>query len=115
MINYASYEFYANVYHGDLSSSSFKKTIVRASREIDKNVNCNLTDDLISSLSEKEQYQLSYTTCRMCDFIDRNSKQSNASSFSIDGVSKTLKSSDELKKEKKDIINDLPISLTRFL
>ncbi len=120
MINYADYKFYSETYKGNLSENLFNSLIIKASREIDKNVNCDLTQKVIDNLSEIEQYKLKYTTCELCDFINSsggNTSNGNANSISIDGVTinKSKKSVEELARDKANILNNLPIRLTRYL
>lgn len=113
MLNYADYQFYVDEYKGGLSDDLFNSLIIKSSREIDKNINIILTQTKIENLSDEEKYQLKYVACEMCDFINKN--KSSASSISIDGISKTMKSSDEIRQDKINILNGLPISLTRYL
>ena len=113
-MEYADYEYYIDTYKGSLSSDLFSSYIIKASKEIDKNVNEILTEEIVESLSDKEQDNLSYTACLLVDFLYSN-KTSAYSSISIDGVSKTLKTNDVIYKEKQDILNNLPQSLTRFI
>nr|DAJ75839.1 MAG TPA: Head Tail Connector Protein [Caudoviricetes sp.] len=119
MNNYAEYEFYINEYQGNLSNDLFDILIVKASRDIDRNVNCRLTEDIINSLSDDEKYKLQYTTCELVDYINNygsNSNNAKAKSISIDGISIDRTGTDELKtKSKKQIYDNLPIVLTRWL
>ncbi|MCI8346623.1 MAG: hypothetical protein HFJ12_01570 [Bacilli bacterium] len=120
MINYADYEFYQKEYKGNLSKSLFDSLIVKASRTVDRNVNKKLTQKVIDSLSGREQYQLKYTTCELCDYIKLtggNTAVGKASSISIDGVSinKGQKSESQMIRGESQILNDLPLSLTRYL
>lgn len=116
---YADYEYYKNKYYGTLPEDSFNSLILKASREIDNNVNTRLTQNIIDNLSEEAQEQLKYTACALIDLIhDKNNDiKSKVSSISIDGVSKTFKniSSQEFINNKKEIINCLPHELTRYL
>jgi len=88
--------------------------MVKASKEIDRNVNVVLTTDIIEALTEQEQDNIQYTACLLVDYFSVN-KVSAYSSLSIDGVSKTLKANDVLKKEKAEILDNLPQSLTRYI
>ncbi len=116
---YADYEYYVKKYFGTLPENSFHLQILKASREIDKNVNTKLTQDIINHLSEEAQEQLRYTACALVDLMAKKQESENTklSSFSIDGVSKSFKimSTNEYKSSKKDILNFLPDELTRFL
>lgn len=113
-MNYADYNYYYSNYRGSLSSDLFSSYIVKASKEIDKNVNTVLNEDVIEALTEKEQDDIKYTACLLVDYLYIN-KSSAYQSLSIDGVSKTLKSNDVLKNEKAEILNNLPQSLTRYI
>lgn len=116
---YSDYKYYNEKYKGALPESSFDSIILKASREIDKNVNTKLNDNKVSNLPEETQEQLKYTACALVDFI--NKKQENeskkVSSISIDGVNKSYKtlSFEDMKKEKIEILKSLPDELTRFL
>lgn len=116
---YADYEYYSKIYFGTLPEDSFNSLVLKASREIDKNVNTRLTQEKINNLPEEAQEQLKYTACALLDLIYK--KQDNddrkVSSISIDGVSKTFKtiSNEEYKNSKKEILDNLPIELTRYL
>ena len=54
MINYADYDFYTNEYKGSLSIDLFNSLIIKASREIDKNVNKDVTETNIKRLTERQ-------------------------------------------------------------
>lgn len=116
---YVDYEYYTKKYFGTLPEDSFNSKILKASREIDKNVNTRLTQEVIDNLSEEAQDQLKYTACALTDLISKKQESENRklSSISIDGVSKSFKtvSSNEYKNSKKDILKSLPYELTRFL
>lgn len=113
-MNYTDYNYYKSEYRGSLSSDLFSSYIVKASKEIDRNVNIELTEELIEGLTAKEQDNIQHTACLLVDYFNVN-KTSAYSSLSIDGVSKILKQNDVLKKEKAEILDNLPQSLTRFI
>ncbi len=120
MINYADYEFYKKNYKGCLSDDLFDSLIIKASREIDKNINCDLTESIINSLSNTDKYKLKYTACELCDFFNTNgfnSSKEKVNSISIDGVSinKNVKSESEINNHKRNIISNLPDKLTWYL
>lgn len=125
MINYADYNFYKNEYKGNsLSVDLFNSFIVKASREIDKNINKDLTEETIAGLSEKEKWQLKYVACELCDFLKNSGGNSGvygtgAGSISIDGISinktSAKKSETQINKDKSNIIGELPLSLIRYL
>ena len=73
MRNYADYDFYQNEFHGSLSNDLFSYYIVKASRVISKNVNRKLTEDVINSLSEEEQYYIN--SARQSTFWTKQNKQ----------------------------------------
>ena len=116
---YADYEYYKNKYYGTLPENSFDSLILKASKEIDKNVNTRPTETKINNLPDEAQEQLKYTACALVDLICKKQESDNKklSSFSIDGVSKTFKtmSDEEYRKSKKDVLDNLPIELTRYL
>ena len=116
---YADYEYYSKKYLGTLPEDSFNSLILKASREIDKNVNTRLNQEKINNLEEEAQEQLKYTACALVDLIYKKQECDNKklSSYSVDGVSKTFKtmSDDEYKNSKIEIIKCLPDELTRYL
>lgn len=116
---YADYEYYSKKYFGTLPEDSFNSLILKASREIDRNVNTRLTENKINNLSEEAQEQLKYTACALVDLINKKQESDNKkiTSCSIDGVSKTYKtvSSEEYKSSKREILQCLPDELTRYL
>lgn len=116
---YVDYEYYANNYYGTLPEDSFDSLALKASREIDKNVNTRLTENIINNLPEEAQEQLKYTACALIDLISKKKESDNKkiSSFSIDGVNKSFKvvSNEDYRKSRRDIMNNLPIELTRYL
>ena len=116
---YADYEYYLEKYFGTLPENSFNSLILKASREIDKNVNTRLTQIKINYLPQEAQEQLKYTACALVDLIykKQESDGKKISSFSIDGVSKTFKSfsDEEYKSSKREVLKYLPDELTRFL
>ena len=125
MINYADYNFYKDEYKGNsLSVDLFNSFIVKASREIDKNINKDLTEETIAGLSEQEKWQLKYVACELCDFLKTSGGNggvygTGAGSISIDGISinktSTKKSEAQINRDKSNIIGELPLSLIRYL
>lgn len=119
MENYTEYEFYIDEYQGNLSNDLFDTLVIKASRDIDRNVNCKLTQDVIDNLSDEDKYKLQYATCELVDYINNYGDSSNinkAKSISIDGVSIDRTITDELQtKSKKQIYDNLPHELTRWL
>lgn len=116
---YADYEYYLEKYFGTLPEDSFDSLVLKASREIDKNVNTRLTQIKINNLPHEAQEQLKYTACALTDLIHKKqeSDSKKISSFSIDGVSKTFKtiSDEEYISSKREVLKYLPDELTRFL
>lgn len=116
---YADYKYYNEEYKGTLPESSFDSIILKASREIDKNVNTRLNNNKVNNLQEEAQEQLKYTACALVDFINKKQEDESkkVSSISIDGVNKSYKtlSFEDMKKEKIEILKSLPDELTRFL
>ena len=116
---YADYEYYIEQYYGTLPQDSFYPLILKASKEIDRNVNTRLTQEVIDNLPAEAQESLKYTACALADLIARKQESENTklSSISIDGVSKSFKilSTNEYKGCRKDILKNLPNELTRFL
>lgn len=116
---YADYEYYSNNYKGTIPKDSFNSLIIKASREIDKNVNTRLTQEKINNFPNEAQDQLKYTACALTDLIYKKEESDNKklSSYSIDGVTKTFKivSNEEYKSSKQEILKCLPDELTRFL
>ena len=116
---YVDYEYYKNNYYGTLPEDSFNSLALKASREIDKNVNTRLNEDKINNLPNEAQEQLKYTTCALIDLIYKKQENDNkkVSSYSIDGVSKTYKSisNADIMKEKRNALNCLPNELTKYI
>ena len=116
---YADYRYYIEEYKGTIPEDSFDSLILKASREIDKNINTRITETKVNNLQKEAQEQLKYTACALTDLINKKeeSKNKKISSYSIDGVSKTFKvlSDEEYTSSKKEIINCLPDELTCFL
>lgn len=120
MMNYADYGFYIETYKGSLSNDLFNSLIVKASREIDRNVNCDITIDVIDNLRDIDKYKLQYVACELVDYFNENGTNASggrASSISIDGVSinKGNSSDSQLMTSKKNIINNLPNELVRYI
>lgn len=116
---YADYEYYLDKYYGTLPEDSFNSLVLKASKEIDRNVNTRLNQCKINDLSEEAQEQLRYTACALVDLILKKQESDNkkVSSISIDGVNKTFKvlSNTDYNNSKKSILENLPIELTRYL
>ena len=116
---YADLKYYLNEYLGTLPPNSFNSLIIKASKEIDKNINTRLTQEKINNFQEKAQEQLKDTACALVDLIHKKQESENKkiTSFSIDGVNKTFKilSNDEYKSLLKEIIKGLPDELTCYL
>lgn len=122
MENYADYEFYKMKYKGSLSIDLFSSLIVKASREIDKNVNRELTPEFINKLSSRDQYKIKYTACELCDYFNINGSNGGvgkAKNISIDGVSisraNSYETKDDASKKKRSIIDNLPHEIIRYL
>ena len=116
---YADYEYYKTTYLGTLPEDSFSSLVLKASREIDNNINTRLTQEKINNLLDEAQEQLKYTACALVDLINRKQDSENRkiSSYSIDGVSKNFNmiSEEEYQSSKKEIIKSLPDELTSYL
>ena len=116
---YVDFKYYQETYFGTLPEDSFNSLVLKASREIDNNINTRLTQEKIDNLPEEAQEQLKYTACALVDLINRKqeSESRKISSYSIDGVSKTFKviSNEEYTSSKREVIKCLPDELTRFL
>lgn len=116
---YADYDYYLDEYYGTLPENSFNSLILKASKEIDKNINTRLNQNIINNLPEEAQEQLKYTVCALADLIFKKEQDDNKkiSSYSIDGVSKTYKviSDTDYNKSKQEIFENLPIELTKYL
>lgn len=112
---YADINYYINEYDGKVPTDSFDSLNLKASKEIDNNINTRLNQEKINNLPEEAQEQLQYTACALIDLLYKKQESDNrkVSSYSIDGVSKTFKilSDDEYKKLKRDVLNNLPIEL----
>lgn len=109
MIDYADYHYYTDIYKGNLSQTLFNSLINKASREIDKHINKKLT------LQDLEKYEeVKYVACSLCDKLNTFSNN-NVTSISIDGVSKTFKNADEIKKDLQDVLDNLPEDLVRYI
>ena len=116
---YADYEYYLEKYFGTLPEDSFNSLVLKASREIDKNINTRLTQEKIDNLPQEAQEQLKYTACALSDLISKKQESDNRklSSISIDGVSKNFKilSNEEYRAYELEILDSLPDELTRYL
>lgn len=107
-MEYADYEFYCENYKGGINNPDlFNSLIVKASREIDRNVNCEINEDIMND-------KIRYVACELVDYF-KDVEDSNLSSLSIDGVSKVYKTNQEITKNKKHILDGLPQELTRYL
>lgn len=120
MENYADYEFYVEEYKGSLSIDLFNFLIIKASRDIDRNINCKLNADVINSLSEEDQYKIKYVACELVDYINNfggNSSRGKANEIRLDGVAITRNNKSESMtiKNKSQIYDNLPHNLTRWL
>ena len=111
-MKYADYDFYKEEYKGTLTASLFDSYIVKASREIDKNVNRKLKEKDITD-------EVKYVACELVDFLNDNKMflEKKIASVSNDGVSETYTniSKDDLKSEERKILDGLPHYLTRYL
>ena len=116
---YVDYTYYKNNFFGKLEENKFDELVIKASREIDKNVNTVITQEKINNLSNEAQERLKYTACALTDLINKKqeSDSKKISSYSIDGVSKTFKtiSTEEYKTSKKSVLDFLPDELTCYL
>lgn len=116
---YVDYTYYKNNFFGKLEENKFDELVIKASREIDKNINTVITQEKINNLSNEAQDRLKYTACALTDLINKKqeSDSKKISSYSIDGVSKTFKtiSTEEYKTSKKSVLDFLPDELTCYL
>lgn len=109
MLNYADYQYYSDTYKGSLSQALFNSLIIKASREIDKHVNREITENDLTNYEV-----IKYVACSLCDKLNTISNK-NISSISIDGVSKTFKNSSDVEKEILDVLENLPEELMRYI
>lgn len=111
-MKYADYDFYEKEYKGTLTASLFDSYIVKASREIDKNVNRKLKESDITD-------EVKYVACELVDFLNDNKMflEKKIASVSNDGVSETYTniSRNDFKSEERKILDGLPSELTRYL
>lgn len=116
---YTDYEYYIEKYHGTLPENFFCSLMLKASKEIDKNVNTRLTQEVINNLPVEAQEQLKYTACALTDLMAKKQKSDNreVTSISIDGINKSFNtmSNEDYSQSKKDIIGSLPDELTKYL
>lgn len=122
MNKYADYDYYINEYKGTLSEELFNSYIIKASKDIERNVNIDLNEDVFQILRPAWQEKISYVACELCDYQNTygsNTNEGSPNSFSIDGVSVTQNSysnnSSSFDAKLKKIYEDLPHELTRFL
>ena len=122
MNQYADYNFYKNEYKGTLSEELFNSYIVKASKDIEKNVNIKLNEDVFENLKDDVQEKISYVACELCDYqynFGSNADTGAPNSFGIDGVNITQSSystgNNTLGTKLKNIYEDLPQELTRYL
>jgi hypothetical protein len=122
-MEYTDYEYYQDTYKGSLNENSFNSYILKASKEINKNINIVLTQDIIDILSESDQDKLQYATCEMVDLLNEYNTILNTArdvkSLSIDGVSKSYEDMSDIRNEYgikiRAVADDLPQELTRYL
>lgn len=116
---YADYNYYSATYLGTLPATSFNSLIIKASREIDKNINTILDETKINNLDTNAQEQLKYTACALVDLINKKQESMNTklNSVSIDGVSKSfnLISEVDYNNTKREILKSLPDELTQYI
>lgn len=112
MLDYADYNFYIQEYKGKLTMPLFNSLIVKASREIDNHTNRQIIQ---KDLNSNYGWKIKYTACMLCDILNSEKSSNGVTSISIDGVSKTMKSSEEFKIEKRKAFDNLPEELTRYL
>ena len=121
MNKYADYNFYVDEYEGTLSEELFNSYIVKASKDIERNVNIDLNEDVFENLSETNQEKISYVACELCDYFDSygDNTGSTPNSFSIDGVSISQNAytsvQNSVNSKLQNIYGDLPQELTRYL
>jgi hypothetical protein len=116
MINYADYEFYTNVYKGTLSKDLFNSLIFKSSREIETFVNREITEEDLDNEKNNFGYKIKYTTCLMLEYLNTTKGTNTAiNHITIDGVTKIMKDLSEIKKDKQEIIKNLPHELTRYI
>lgn len=122
MNKYADYDFYVNEYKGTLSEELFNSYIVKASKDIERNVNIELNEDVFQLLRPAWQEMISYVACELCDYqynFGGNADAGSPNSFSIDGVSVTQSNysanANDANIKLKNIYEDLPHELTRYL
>ena len=122
MNQYADYDYYINEYKGTLSDELFNSYIVKASKDIERNINRKLNNDIFENLDEETKEQISYVACELCDYYNNfgdNTKSGAPNSISIDGVSISKSnyssSNNETASKLKNIFEDLPQDWTRYL
>lgn len=112
-MNYTDYNFYIINYKGELSEPSFNLLYNKAVMIIDNNVNREIVETDIN-------FKFQMIMCYIIDLQNElKENTSNLQAISVDGVSKTYKSTadinDNYNKELKSALNNLPHELTRFL
>lgn len=122
MNQYADYDYYINEYKGTLSDELFNSYIIKASKDIERNINRKLNNDIFEKLDKETKEQISYVACELCDYYKNfgdNTKSGAPNSISLDGVSITKSnyssSNNEITSKLKNIFEDLPHEWTRYL
>lgn len=114
MINYADYDYYKNYYQGSLSFDLFNSLLPKANNEINKAVNRKLVESDVDD-------RVKFVACELIDYLNSNNnysgKENNLSTLIIDGVHKTFKSktSNEIRRDIKQITNGLPLEFIRWV
>ena len=105
------YGYYTAIYSGTLvKEKDFSFFSKKAMKIIQDNCNKKLEKSDITD-------DVKYVACELIDYLFVNNKtiEKNLSSVSVDGVSESYNSVDDIKRGKKDILNGLPQELTRYL
>lgn len=105
------YSYYTDEYSGTLvKEQDFSFFSKKAMKIIQDNCNrelceCDYTDDV------------KYVACELIDYLFLNDKtiNKNLSSVSVDGVSESYNNTDDIRLNKREILNGLPQELTRYL
>ena len=122
MNEYADYNFYVTEYRGTLSDELFNSYIVKASKDIERNINRKLDESIFETLDEDIKEKISYVACELCDYYNNFgdvTSDGSPNSFSIDGVSITKSNyssqNNDISTKKRHILDDLPQDWTRYL
>lgn len=108
------YIYYIEKFGGEIENNLFFSLLNRAMMKLNQNINRNVELEDIELLGNIDKLKVYYVICSMIENINNNYKN-DYQSLSLDGISYSKKTTNEIEKELRNIYNLLPQEWIKYV